>query len=107
MTKTILALLLAVLCIPAAQARSTMVAAPYPLHLKLAQAKADLFYPSVAGGFLVYTKRDTTGFSVVRVALDQPQQDGLVLHARRRHGEGFYIDGHQSINSVKNQPSTL
>ncbi|MDX8413652.1 MAG: hypothetical protein R8J85_06140 [Mariprofundales bacterium] len=84
--RSIFTLLLALVLVPCAQARSTSVVAPYPLQMKLAQPKADLVYPSVAGDFLVYNKRDRSGFSVVRVALDQPQGDGLVLQSQRRSG---------------------
>ncbi len=70
---------------PAYAGRAT-VTAPYPLKMVLSHEKSDLVYPSVAGRFLVYSRRDKRGFSVERVPIQSPDVEGLVLRADWLHG---------------------
>ncbi|MDQ6963824.1 MAG: hypothetical protein Q9M13_02765 [Mariprofundales bacterium] len=67
-------------------ARDGGVVAPYPMQVKVSHKGADLVYPSVAGSFLVYDRRDKRGFAVVRVPLQQADSEGLMLRSTRRHG---------------------
>jgi len=84
--KVLMSLLVILFCVVNAEARNIDVTAPYPIAVKVSHKGVDLVYPSVAGRFLVYSQRDKHGFSVVRVALQQPDADGLVLRSMRRRG---------------------
>jgi len=84
--KVLITLLIALVWVVNANARSVAVPAPYPMQVKLEKKGADIVYPSVAGRFLVFNQRDKHGFSVVRVTLQQAGSDGLILRSTRRHG---------------------
>ncbi|RMH51725.1 MAG: hypothetical protein D6682_03750 [Zetaproteobacteria bacterium] len=86
MIRSLLAMLLMLSAVVPAAARGGAPTAPYPLHMVRSHPHADLVYPSAAGRFLVYTERGRQGFSVVRVPLDAPDGEGLVLRADWLHG---------------------
>ncbi|MDX8378259.1 MAG: hypothetical protein R8L53_09585 [Mariprofundales bacterium] len=77
-TKIVLCLLITLLVfIPQSQARSSSAPIPealYPIKTVIAQKNVETYYPSVAGSFLVYSRRQNAEYSVVRTSINNPTQ---------------------------------
>ncbi len=51
----------------------------FPVQPVLSDKHADLVYPSVAGDFLVYNRKDSKGYSVVQTSRRSPRLDGRMI----------------------------
>lgn len=69
-----------------AEAKKQEIPAPiYPVKVLLEDKKVEIYYPSVAGDFLVYSRRKSNEYSVVRVPVDQATAAGREITPDQPH----------------------